>query len=337
MAKPLISILIPAYNAERWISETIRCALSQTWTHKEVIVVDDGSSDQTQSIAKGYERDGVRVLSQPKQGASTARNHAFSASSGQYIQWLDADDLLDPRKIALQMAAAQPQATSTVLSCSWAHFRHQTRYARFVPSDLWADLSPTDFLRLKLGSFSFMNPGVWLISRETALAAGPWNPQLSYDDDGEYFARVLTKCEQIQFISEARAYYRFVGPSSQSFLDHSPEKLNSMWLSMELQMSHLRSLEDSDRTRMACLRYLQHAINHFDPLPDRITHEMHKAATRLGGRLAPPGLPAEYAWLGQLVGVKAAKLMRRTLPRLKWALLGSLDDVRYFTRRWKAE
>ena len=100
--KPLVSILIPAYNSEKWIADSIRSAVAQTWQPKEIIVVDDGSKDQTLSIAKQFESDSVRVFSQKNQGAAAARNNAFSMSHGDYIQWLDADDLLAPDKIARQ-------------------------------------------------------------------------------------------------------------------------------------------------------------------------------------------------------------------------------------------
>src|SRR5882724_4223522 len=96
---PLVSILIPAYNAERWIAETIRSALKQTWRNKEIIVVDDGSTDGTLAIARRFEPKGVRAVTQPNQGAEAARNTASSLSRGDYIQWLDADDLLSRDKV----------------------------------------------------------------------------------------------------------------------------------------------------------------------------------------------------------------------------------------------
>ena len=105
--KPLVSILIPAFNAQKWIADTIESAVRQTWPKKEIIVVDDGSRDQTLSIARRFASKGVSVVTQANQGASTARNHAFAICQGDYIQWLDADDLLAPDKIARQMAALE--------------------------------------------------------------------------------------------------------------------------------------------------------------------------------------------------------------------------------------
>src|SRR5690242_2593971 len=101
--KPLVSILIPAYNAEPWIAGTIKSALDQTWSRKEVIVVDDGSRDRTLAVAKQFASKNVSIVTQQNQGASAARNKAFDLCQGDYIQWLDADDLLAPAKIAQQV------------------------------------------------------------------------------------------------------------------------------------------------------------------------------------------------------------------------------------------
>src|SRR3954464_13410106 len=103
MTKPLVSILIPAFNAEEWIADSLRSAIAQTWPNKEIVVVDDGSKDRTAAIAREFAAQGVRVITQANQGAAAARNTAFSASTGAFIQWLDADDLLGPTKIAAQM------------------------------------------------------------------------------------------------------------------------------------------------------------------------------------------------------------------------------------------
>ena len=93
-SKPLVSILIPAYNAQAFVSDAIQSALSQTWPKIEIIVVDDGSTDNTFDVARRFTSANVLIVRQPNQGAAAARNTAFSRSCGTFIQWLDADDLL---------------------------------------------------------------------------------------------------------------------------------------------------------------------------------------------------------------------------------------------------
>src|SRR5215470_1888182 len=102
--KSLVSILIPAFNAERWLTDTISSATSQSWDRKEVIVVvDEGCSDSTLSVAKRLASREVQVVTRPHQTAAGARNDAFSLCQGDYVDWLDADDLMSPYKIERQM------------------------------------------------------------------------------------------------------------------------------------------------------------------------------------------------------------------------------------------
>src|SRR5438094_7802858 len=144
---PLVSILIPAYNCERWIAETIKSALNQTWPRKEIIVVDDGSRDQTLATARRFASKTVAVISQENQGASAARNKALQLCQGDYIQWLDADDLFSPDKIAKQMeATGRCGSNRTLFSSPWGYFYYRIDKANFAPTSLWCDLSPVEWL-----------------------------------------------------------------------------------------------------------------------------------------------------------------------------------------------
>src|SRR5205807_6645570 len=130
---------------EKYLADTLESALAQTWPRKEILVVDDGSKDATLAIARTFEPRGVRVFSQPNQGAAAARNKAYSLSKGDYIQWLDADDLLVPNKIASQMKALEEGLSPrALLSGPWGRFRYRASKTRFEPTALWNDLSPVE-------------------------------------------------------------------------------------------------------------------------------------------------------------------------------------------------
>src|ERR1700758_5505261 len=116
--KPLVSILIPAYNAEEWIADTIRSAIHQTWPHKEIIVVDDGSKDRTAEVARNFAPNEVTVVSKENEGAAATRNRALQICRGEYIQWLDADDLLSHDKIERQLAVLREGDGNRILLSS---------------------------------------------------------------------------------------------------------------------------------------------------------------------------------------------------------------------------
>jgi glycosyltransferase involved in cell wall biosynthesis len=328
--KPLVSILIPAYNAEDWIAYSLQSAIAQTWQRKEIIVVDDGSRDRTAEVARRFASKEVSVVSTANHGLSGAINHAYRLSQGDYIQELDADDLLAPDKIEKQLAA-QPEVDSRriLLSSPWAHFYYRPRHARFLPNSLWHDLSPVEWLLRKMSENTHMQNATWLVSRELAEAAGPWDTRLHYDQDGEYFARVLLASEGTRFVREARIFYRVSGTNSVSYIGNSDKKKDSLLLSIKLHIQYLRSLEDSERVRKACLAYLQTKCIDFYPERPDLVAELQSLAAQLHGRVEVPRLRWKYAWMKPVFGWQAAKSAQNALPELRSSLARHWDRAMY--------
>jgi len=325
--KPLVSILIPAYNASEYITEALKSAVNQTWPNKEIIVVDDGSRDDTRAIVDRFEKDGVRVLTQANQGAAAARNKALSLSRGDYIQWLDADDLLSPNKVAAQMEALDRYPRGrTVMSSPWGRFFHRPSRAAFVPTPLWADLTPVEWLTRKMEHNVYMQTATWLVPRQVTEAAGLWDTQLLGDDDGEYFARVLLAADQVCFVPEGKVFYRAV-TNSLSYIGHSNKKMEAQVRSMRLNIDYVRSLEDSVRVRRACVQYLQTWLVNFYPERLDLVEQMTGLARELGGELTPPGFSWKYAGLAAACGPGVAKRARILLPRVKWGVISGWDKM----------
>jgi glycosyltransferase involved in cell wall biosynthesis len=328
--KPLVSILIPAYNAENWIAQTIESAIAQTWPRKEIIVVDDGSRDRTADEARRFASKELAVVTVENQGAAAARNHGLKLSQGDYIQWLDADDLLGPDKINRQLAALQEDDRErTLLSGPWAYFNFRTDRARFVATSLWHDLSPVDWLLRKMGENLHMQTATWLTSRELAQKAGPWDTRLLGDDDGEYFCRVLLASNGTRFVPDARVFYRLSPSSRLSQIGTSNKKKDAMLVSMKLHMEYLRSLETSERVRNVCLAYMQNWFDVFYPERPEIVAELQGLAAQLEGRLETPRLRRKYAWMEPIFGFNIAKRAQIVLPEFKASLVRRWDEVMY--------
>jgi glycosyltransferase involved in cell wall biosynthesis len=326
--KPLVSILIPAYNAQSWIADTIQSAIAQTWARKEIIVVDDGSTDKTFAVARQFASKNVSVLTQQNQGASAARNYAFSLSQGDYIQWLDADDLLSPDKIAKQVSLAEECQNPRILfSSEWGSFAYRIDVAGFFPTSLWCDLSPIEWLIRKLAQNLHMQTATWLTSRELTNAAGAWDVRMFVDDDGEYFCRVLLASDGVRFVPGAKVFYRITPSTRLSYIGRSDKKRDAQLLSMQLHVKYIRSLEDSERVRAACLNYLQTWLINFYPERPDIVEELMGLAKELGGRLEVPRLSWKYSWLKPLFGYRFAKHTQTLLPQLKQSLTRSRDKV----------
>jgi glycosyltransferase involved in cell wall biosynthesis len=328
--KPLVSILIPAYNAEEWIADTLQSATAQTWQRKEIIVVDDGSADRTAEIARRFTSKEVAVVTVENQGAAAARNHALKLSQGDYIQWLDADDLLGLDKIERQLAALRDgDDEHTLLSGPWAYFNFRTDRARFKATSLWQDLSPVEWLLRKMSENLHMQTATWLTSRELADAAGTWDTRLLSDDDGEYFCRVLLASKGTRFVPEAKVFYRVTPSNRLSRIGTSNNKKDAMVVSMKLHIEYLRSLEDSERVRKACLTYMQNWFDNFYPERPDIVAELQGLAAQLQGHLETPRLRWKYAWMKPIFGWKAAKRTQMALPQIKASLIRRWDKTMY--------
>jgi glycosyltransferase involved in cell wall biosynthesis len=325
---PLVSILIPAYNAERWIGEAIKSALDQTWPNKEIIVVDDGSRDGTLSVARQFDSKGVSIVSQSNQGASAARNRALNLAQGDYLQWLDADDLLAPDKVQKQMDIARETASKrTLFSSPWAHFFYRTSRAQFIPTELWSDLSPVEWLTRKMAHNCHMQTATWLVSRDLTEAAGPWDVRLWKDNDGEYFCRVVAATDAIRFVPEARTYYRRSDCNSVTNIGRSNRKMDSQFLSLQLHTHYLLSLQDTPRTRAACVSYLQTWFYNFYPQRRDIVDGLRKLATSMGGELQTPHLSWKYAWAQKIFGWGVAKELQLIARNQKERLLRFWDKI----------
>ena len=328
--KPLVSIIIPAYNAEKWIGATLQSAVAQTWPRKEIIVVNDGSTDRTAEIAQQFASKEVNVISTANRGLSATVNHALRLCQGDYIQELDSDDILSPDKIERQLLELREiDNRQILLSSPWGYFYYRTRRARFIPNSMWRDLSPVEWLLRKMGENLHMQNATWLVSRELADAAGPWDETLDYDQDGEYFCRVLLASKGTHFVAGGKVFYRVSSSNRISYIGNSNRKKESLFRSMKLHIHYLRSIEDSERVHQACLRYLQNWYGVFNPSRPDIMVELQKLAADLHGRLETPRLRWKYEWMKPLFGSKAAHWAQRVLPETKASFARCWDKAMF--------
>jgi glycosyltransferase involved in cell wall biosynthesis len=314
----LVSVLIPAYNAEGTIAETLDSVLGQTYTPLEIIVVDDGSGDGTLEVARGYETHGVRVIEQEiNRGQTATLNRALAEATGEFIQYLDADDVLDPRKIEVQVDRLSREPSGTLATSPWARFYFDDlSTARFVRSPDWRDYDrPIDWIVDHWNGRGTMPPGSWLYPRSIVDSIGPWHESLSLNNDMEYFARAVLASPKIAYCEEARWYYRSGNPSLSARKDD--RALRSQFEVIRLSTSYLLDAEDSHRTRHACACFWQTFLYLAYPSVPELRRSAEREIERLGGgSIKPDGGPA-FRILRDLLGWKAAMRMRSGLHALR--------------------
>ncbi len=310
---PLVSCIIPCYNAAPFLAETLDSALAQTWPHKEIILVNDGSNDDSLAIGRGYEARGVKVIDQVNRGAASARNRGLREARGEYIQFLDADDLLSAEKLSAQLELLQHRPSGTIATCAWGRFQSDPLKASYADEIVFRDFSPVEFLVLGGDSGAMMHPSAWLVPRSVTDAAGPWNETLSLNDDGEYFCRVLLVSAGMAFSSNGRSYYRSGLPGSLS-QQRGERARRSQFRSIELIEQHLLTAEDSTRTQRAAANYYQRFIYDFFPAPIDLMRQAETRIAALGGSsLSGPAMGPKTAALARLIGWKNTWRLRHLI------------------------
>ncbi|MEN8127780.1 MAG: glycosyltransferase family A protein [Planctomycetota bacterium] len=216
--KITISAVIPAYNAEKYIARAIDSVLAQTCPVNEIIVVDDGSTDNTAAIIKGY-GDKVRYIYQPNAGVSAARNAGIEAATGNWIAFLDADDEWLPKKIELQVESLKKcpdlvWATGNYFTCSCSE---QRRAPRVEPTAVETLLKRTGMIGdFFIGSKQGMaeHTDTMLIRKDAILAAGLFDTTFSKAEDLDLWWKIAHQNPAIGYISQPIAIHHFGNETS---------------------------------------------------------------------------------------------------------------------------
>ncbi len=258
MTSPLVSIIIPIYNRAHFIRDTLDSVLSQTYQNWECIVVDDGSTDAIDEILAAYcDKDARfqyhhRPNNRPK-GANTCRNFGFEVSRGEYVNWLDSDDIIDSNKIEKQIIQLLKCSSATFAICRWQLFANHLEEAELANEyRVYKNFDNIlDFIDALALSGGFLPPHVYLINRELVCQAGNWMENLTINQDGEFFARIFVKAKRVVFVNETIVYYRKNDEDNVSYLD-TELKMNHAILSWQLIETYFK-IHFGESTRLVTI------------------------------------------------------------------------------------
>jgi glycosyltransferase involved in cell wall biosynthesis len=213
----LVSVVMPSYNDSAFIEQTLRSVIAQTHRPLEIIVVDDGSTDGTADLARRCCPE-ARVIEQANAGAAAARNRGLAEARGEYVAFLDADDLWHPRKTELQLAHLRSCG-----ECVAAYCRKVELHGDVQPA--WADLpagaeaagvsddpSESGWLYLELLRASVVHTSTVLVSREVVDRVGRFDETLRKGQDLEFWLR-LSRLGPIHMLDGQLSAYR-IHPAS---------------------------------------------------------------------------------------------------------------------------
>ena len=206
MKTPLVSVIIPLHNCETYIAECIESVLVQSYSNIEVIVVENCSTDNSLAVAKRYECEKVRVLVSDIPNASAARNVGLRVAKGEYIQFLDADDILPAEKISAQIRLLANSGSRAMCFCPW--YMVQGRSSCISQNVCHSYNNAVDALvELSLNE-SCIIPHCYLTPIAVIQDSGLWDESLTLSDDGDFFARVLANADELVFCKEVSVTYR---------------------------------------------------------------------------------------------------------------------------------
>lgn len=208
-----VTVIVPTYNRAELIGETLQSVWVQTYRPIEVIIIDDGSVDNTRQIVEDWmnvvrsSEFNVQYLYQNNQGASAARNHGIRRSVGEYIQFLDSDDILTPAKLASQIAVLNEHGDVDFAYGPVCSLENPDRIVY-----IQTELNPERQLlkQIEFSTFTTIGP---LCRRSMIEKVGFWDETMTNFEDWEYFSRASTMGLVGGFAPDSVSYYRMKGPA----------------------------------------------------------------------------------------------------------------------------
>ena len=224
---PLVSIIIPTYNSRRWLGEAVDSALGQTYPNCEVLVVDDGSTDGTGEWLVASYQDRIRYLPKPNGGLSSARNFGLKHARGKYVQFLDADDLLRPEKVATHVdyLESHPEVAVVYSHCLCFYDDQVDETFEYDRKDRYCSGSKRVFESMLERGFLLSH--MPLSRREWLDKIGPFDETMTSAEDRDYWLRLAWAGATFRFLDgEPLALYRLRTESmSQNRVNHGRENI----------------------------------------------------------------------------------------------------------------
>jgi glycosyltransferase involved in cell wall biosynthesis len=314
MSERLVSICMPCYNAGKYVAKALESVLAQSYTNIEIIVVDDRSDDESPEILGEYSTRGVTVISDKCGTASRARNRALKEAKGEYIKFMDADDLISPNMIESQLKALHEDANTVAVS-EWGRFYGDDLSTyRPDPDETWTDLPGPDWLvRSYMRARPMMQAGMFLMPTPLLAKVGGWNERLTLIDDFEFFSRVISNAD-VKFVKEASLYYRSGLPGSLS-ARKSREARESECESLLLGTAHLLAKRNDTVARLACANMCQHMIYNVYPQHDDLAERLRQRVEECGGADIEPSGGRYFGKLRKVIGWKLARRLQSAAGR----------------------
>lgn len=271
---PVVSVVVPAYNAEKTILDTIRCIQRQTFSNFELIVINDGSTDGTLEMLGTVEEPRMKVFSFENAGLPVARNRGIAHAVGEYITFIDADDLWTPDKLELQIMALQQHSEAGV-AYSWTAFIDEEGKILYASKSLYFEGD----VYLKLLVRNFISSGSNILARKQFIkSVGEFDPSLKSAEDWDYNIRLAAQCPFV-VVPKYQILYRKSSQAMTAKVDVMEKYLliviERAFQKVSPELQFLKKQALANAYRFITKLYLEHVFNSVGIRP--ATHNLKKA------------------------------------------------------------
>jgi len=244
---PLVSIIIPVYNSEAYIKATLESCLQQTHANLEIILVNDGSKDDSEKIILEFKDDRIQYYSLENNGPCYARNFGINKARGELFQFLDADDILDISKLENQVAQYLKHGPNYIYSGIMGHIIEDKKTLEKGFEFYYTNLKVTEYFREMFSNFGkYYTTGIWLVPRKLLQKTHGWDKKVLLNNDGEYFSRLILLSEGVIFCPGAIFYYRRDVPQSVSKKFNSKKIYESWFYSYTCYVKYFKLTLDNE-------------------------------------------------------------------------------------------
>jgi O-antigen biosynthesis protein len=280
----LVSVITPCYNAARFVAETIESVAAQTYPSVEHILVDDGSTDESWAVIESFGNRIKGVRLEPNRGGSYARNRGAELARGDYLMFLDADDVLAPGTAASLVEAVRDKKNAIGV-CPWRRLTLINGFWRIVPSGIPFP-PPQDSLQGWLEGV-WVPPCAVLWRRDVYNLTDGWDEELTLNDDGDLMMRALVEGARLVVAEKGEALYRGHPPSRVTVSGgvYSQSKLRSQIRILERLEARLDGLGRLSDYRVALgIAYQRWALTGFQVGHTEVARELLRRGEHHAGR-----------------------------------------------------
>ncbi|GHB37120.1 glycosyltransferase family 2 protein [Mongoliitalea lutea] len=285
-----VSVIIALYNAEKYIEETLKSVTHQTYSNIEIVVVNDGSSDNSVEVIERMAIPNLTLYTVQNSGQCAASNFGIKKASGELIKFLDADDILDHRVIE-NMVLKWKENPNRLVFGPWRYFSNNPEHSLASNYFFFKDYSfSLDWYIEVLKTSEAMLAGwMWLIPKSILEKSDGWDERLHLMNDFEFSTRLILNSDGIGFATEAIHFYR------KGLTNAMTSKMNdkiamSIFTGVNTACENILLVEDSIRTRAAFSNQFQKWVYHLYPSQKSIVRLMESKIKELGGsELTPEG------------------------------------------------